>query len=251
MKTPAPPKPPILETVAIPAAGVQSNDSALYRSYLENGRGDLHKWHHCFDIYERHLARFRDRPIVFLEIGLGQGGSLRMWRNYFGPQATIVGVDVRPECRAFEAERTHVRIGDQADATFLLELAAEFGPFDAIVEDGGHYTSQQIETFTWLYPEMTPQGVYLCEDTHTNYWTKYIDRSDRLTFLDFAKALTDRLNECHFEAHAFERFHTAPADRRGALTVSRFAATTHSVAFYDSVVVFERRPKSEPLAEYR
>jgi SAM-dependent methyltransferase len=251
MPSPTSPRHLIFEPVELPLSGLQSDDSALYQLFLNSGRNDLHKWHHYFDIYERHLRRFRDRPMVFLEIGLGGGGSLRMWREYFGPQATIVGVDIRPECQRFEAERTHVRIGDQGDALFLLELAREFGPFDAIVEDGGHHTRQQIESFAWLYGEMTPRGVYLCEDTHTNYWAPFIDRNDGLTFLEFAKSLTDRLNEGHLDQRSLERFHTPPGRRAGRLAVSKFAATTYSVTFYDSIVAFERRPRAEPLCERR
>lgn len=242
---------PLLEPVELPVSGLQSEDSALYRIFLDGGRNDLHKWHHYFDVYDRHLGRFRGQALVFLEIGLGDGGSLRMWREYFGPQAVIVGVDARPECRQFESERTHVRIGDQRDALFLLELARELGPFDAIVEDGGHHTSQQIDSFTWLYREMTPRGVYLCEDTHTNYWAAFADRGDGLTFLELAKSLTDRLNECHHDPRHRERSKTPPERRTGRRSVSRFAATTHSVTFYDSIVVFERRPKAEPFSERR
>ena len=32
--------------------------------------------------------------MTFLEIGVSLGGSLEMWRNYFGPEATIVGLDI-------------------------------------------------------------------------------------------------------------------------------------------------------------
>jgi hypothetical protein len=61
----------------------------------------IHRLRHYFDIYHRHFAGFRGQPLTMIEIGVFNGGSLRMWRDYFGPQATIVGVDINPECKQF------------------------------------------------------------------------------------------------------------------------------------------------------
>jgi hypothetical protein len=76
------------------------------RDYFEHNPGRLmHKWLHYFDIYERHFARFRGREIHMMEIGVYHGGSLQMWKHYFGPKATIYGVDIDPGCRSLEDAR--------------------------------------------------------------------------------------------------------------------------------------------------
>ncbi len=60
--------------------------------YFFNNPGRLiHKWHHYFDIYHRHFARFRGRSPVVVEIGVFHGGSLQMWHHYFGPGTRVVG----------------------------------------------------------------------------------------------------------------------------------------------------------------
>ena len=56
-----------------------------------------------FEIYDRHFSRFRNRDIALLEIGVAGGGSLEIWRRYFGPKARIVGIDINPACTRFEA----------------------------------------------------------------------------------------------------------------------------------------------------
>ena len=61
----------------------------LHRHFLNNGGNTTWKWLHYFDIYERHLHRFRNRKPVMLEIGVFDGGSLRMWRDYFGPDCRM------------------------------------------------------------------------------------------------------------------------------------------------------------------
>ena len=59
-------------------------------TYFRNNQGRLiHKWLHYFDIYDRHLSRFRGQDVHVVEIGVAGGGSLGMWREYFGPSARI------------------------------------------------------------------------------------------------------------------------------------------------------------------
>lgn len=49
-----------------------------------------------FPAYDALLSKFRGKPITFVEIGVLNGGSLFMWRNFFGPAARIIGVDLNP-----------------------------------------------------------------------------------------------------------------------------------------------------------
>jgi hypothetical protein len=69
--------------------------------------------------------------------------------------------------------------------------------------------------------------------------------------VDFAARAARHLSEAQFRRSDPERLGRPPADREGVLEVSLMAATTHSVHFYDSVVVFEKRPKTEPWHEIR
>ena len=52
--------------------------------WFEHTQGrQVHKWMHYFDIYHRHLKRFRGRAVRFVEFGVSLGGSAQMWREYF------------------------------------------------------------------------------------------------------------------------------------------------------------------------
>ena len=53
------------------------------------GRG-VWKWEHYFEIYHRHFSKFINQPVDVLEIGVQSGGSLEMWRAYFGAAAIYV-----------------------------------------------------------------------------------------------------------------------------------------------------------------
>ncbi|MDF1793276.1 MAG: class I SAM-dependent methyltransferase [Thalassobaculaceae bacterium] len=233
---------------------IEQSSGPLYDLFLAGNDGRIHRWHHYFDSYERHLSRYRGRPLRMLEIGVQYGGSIGMWAEYFGDQATLVGVDINPAVSVFDGMRPNIniRVGNQRDTAFLASLEAEFGPFDVIIDDGGHTALQQIETFNFLYPAMTEDGVYVCEDTHTSYWDGFKDGGTDVTFIQYTKKLIDVLHSPYHRENLFlSRYGTAPADREGALQTYRFAAETHAILIYDSMVFFERRPRAEPFHERR
>lgn len=193
----------------------------------------MFKWLHYFDVYHRHLARLRGRDVTFIEIGVFNGGSLPMWREYFGPQARIVGVDINPGCARYAEPGIDIVIGDQGDRGFLRELRDRYPGAAALLDDGGHTMAQQIATFEELYPHLDPDGVYLCEDLHTSYDDQFGGGYRRPgTFIELAKSLVDRLNGAH-----------VGDDGEGP---DAFTVSTDSLHFYDSVLVIERRARQAP-----
>jgi len=224
--------------------------SELKEFFLSRDQGDLYKWHNYFDVYERHLSQFRGKEIVFLEIGVSLGGSLKMWRSYFGDKARIVGIDINDYAKRFEADGFEIFVGDQAKPAFLRSVIGRIGLPDIIIDDGGHTSNQQIVSFQTLYPAMKDDAVYLVEDTHTSFETGYQDRLDGQTFLDFAKNSADKLSWVDFQKN-IERFKTPPEQRTGDLALPYFTRTTFGVSFYNGIVVFERRKMEEPWAERR
>jgi len=94
----------------------------LEKYFKNNTKRIIYKWEHYFNIYERHFSKFRNKEIVVLEIGVDRGGSLQMWKDYFGDKAKIYGVDINPNCKHLEEENVQVFIGDQADRNFLNNI---------------------------------------------------------------------------------------------------------------------------------
>ena len=207
----------------------------MLKEYFENNPGRLiHKWTHYFEIYERHLNRFRGRDINMLEIGVSQGGSLQMWKHYFGDKAKIHGVDVADLCKSLEEERVKIYIGDQGDPAFLRTLKAEIPRVDILLDDGGHRMDQQVTTFRELFDHIADDGVYLCEDLHTSYFPEFGGGLRRPgTFIEFSKQLIDQLNA----------WHTRDAEQH---EVDDFTLSAHSMHFYDSMLVIEKRRMSPP-----
>lgn len=74
----------------------------LERFAAAHGGRCFSKQAHYFEVYDRHFARFRGTDVHVVEIGVGDGGSLQMWRHCFGAGARIFGVDINPHCKEVE-----------------------------------------------------------------------------------------------------------------------------------------------------
>jgi hypothetical protein len=149
-----------------PLPDVDSADGGPLVSYVEahtEGPG-IWKWKHYFEIYERHLDRFRGKPVGVLEIGVLGGGTLRMWRGYLGPDVHVYGIDIDPACKSLERDGVEIAIGDQADRSFWRSFLESSPTIDIVIDDGGHEPHQQAVTLECLLPHMRPGGVYICED---------------------------------------------------------------------------------------
>ena len=214
-------------------------DGTVLREFFERGDHRLiHKWMHFFEIYDRHFTKFRDKPVSILELGVYHGGSLQMWKHYFGAQARIFGVDINPRCMELTEPNITVFIGDQEDRSFLRSLRATLPKLDVIIDDGGHTMGQQITSFEELYGHLNEGGVYLAEDLHTSYMPLYGGGHRRPgSFIEYAKRLIDQLNAWH--------------SSETSLAVDDFTRSAFGMHFYDSVLVIERRAISQPAARMR
>ncbi len=194
------------------------------------------KWVHYFSIYEKWFSPYRGKEIVFVEIGVQNGGSIQMWRDYFGKNAKIVGVDIEAACKQFEDADNNIfiEIGSQDDPEFWHAFKQKYPRVDILLDDGGHMSNQQITTFREMFPHIKDGGLYMCEDCHASYWKPYgggVHKPD--SFIEFTKKLVDELNA----------FHTGDELKPTYNTLNM-----GGIHFYDSIVVVEK--KQIPFAPF-
>lgn len=184
-----------------------------------------HKFLHYFPIYEHLFAGFRGQEFTFVEFGVQGGGSLQMWREYFGPKARIVGVDLNPQAAA-DSPDFDVRIGDQGDQRFLDDLFTDLGQVDVVLDDGGHQSFQQILTVQRALAHARGPLLVAVEDTTTSF---------------------DRVSSLFHRNLSFQRFAQAASDMLTERSLTQSAEPSlldsiWSVEFYNGVVAFRADP---------
>ena len=179
--------------------------------YFQNhkeGHG-IWKWEHYFDIYHRYLAKFVGKKVDVLEIGIYSGGSLEMWRSYFGEKCHIYGVDIEDACSEYENDYVSVFIGDQESPFFWNDFKNKVEGVDVLIDDGGHTAGQQKVTLEQMLQHIRPGGVYICEDIHG-------------TFNEFSAYATGLVNELN------------------NMENTEFQSAIHSIHFYPYMLVIEK-----------
>lgn len=145
-----------------------------------------------FESYDHFFSKYRNQNITFVEIGVLGGGSLFMWRDYFGPEARIIGVDLNPNAKKWEENGFEIYIGSQSDIKFWESFKQEVGLIDVVLDDGGHTYEQQIITTECLLSAMNDGGIIVVEDTHTSYMEGFGPKSK--SFIEYTKKLIDKVN---------------------------------------------------------
>jgi len=156
-----------------------NNLKSLFRHHNVQ-KSDIHG-----DLYDRIFHTMRDKKIVFLEIGVYQGGSMRAWSDYFS-EAAIYGLDNYAAISKDISEeienvgRAVIFKGQQEDEKILKRIIDQVcGIFDVIIDDGGHQSLQIETSFKVLFPFLASDGLYIIEDLHLAPQTiEFIESSD-------------------------------------------------------------------------
>lgn len=148
------------------------------------------RFHHYLDFYQLMLPG-RDFSGRLLEIGVMDGLSMKMWREYY-PDAEIVGIDTK-DMSLFHNSDWQVPESVKlitADGTKAKDMKP-LGMFDIIIDDGSHYWADQQKSFELLYyNQLNKDGIYILEDL----WTSHIDfyANAKLNTIDYLKALNKK-----------------------------------------------------------
>lgn len=149
----------------------------LHNLGLHNGT-DKALYHQYLDFYERLLPK--ESICRLLEIGVDNGYSLKMWRDWLGEGPHVEGWDLNllhvPQCL--------VRQVDQSDRTQMKRALT--GHFDVIVDDGAHLPRTIETSFSFLFPHCS---FYVIEDLHA-WWLGY-QEGEEISTIDLLESLSD------------------------------------------------------------
>lgn len=180
------------------------------------------KYDTYFPVYEALLAKYRGQNITLIEVGIFNGGSLFMWREFLGPEARIIGVDLNPDARVWEKHGFEIYIGDQGNEQFWKDSFSKIGPVDVVIDDGGHTNLQQVVTTHHAISNIRDGGLLIVEDVHTNYFREF-GNPYKYSFLNFAFRIVDGINSRAFALRS---------------SYTRYSSKVYSISFFESIVAF-------------
>jgi hypothetical protein len=195
-----------------------------------------------FPAYVEMFGHLVNKKCVFIETGILDGGSLFMWRHWLGPEARIIGIDLNPEATKWRGSGFEIFIGDQGDPEFWKTTLREIGSFDALLDDGGHQSFQQIVTAIEAIKWASNDCIIAVEDTFTSFMNDFSAHGS-FSFLEYAKDATDILIGRSSEIYA-SRFPT----KLNTEAINEFK-NVYSIQFYSGIVAFHLNQKYSQTPE--
>lgn len=125
-----------------------------------------HGYHRFYDYF---LIPFKHKHFNFFEIGVDAGRSLNTWNDFF-TNAKIYGMDINLE---YEHKKGTIFKGDQSKKKDLQKIVKTIKTSEFIIDDGSHKPEHQLSTFNFLFDKLLDfGGIYIIEDIETSYWKK-------------------------------------------------------------------------------
>uniref|UniRef100_A0A6C0F7Q3 Class I SAM-dependent methyltransferase n=1 Tax=viral metagenome TaxID=1070528 RepID=A0A6C0F7Q3_9ZZZZ len=155
--------------------------------------------HKYIKYYEKIFEPIKDLSMNILEIGVREGYSHLLWKEYF-KNSKIYGIDNYSDPVFKKNIKTYdhlkdiiIFIGNQEDENFLNNNI-NFN-LDILIDDGGHEMEQQQSSLKYLFKKITSQGYYIIEDLHTSINPKNISKYGKFTTLNFLKNIMKLTDE--------------------------------------------------------
>lgn len=213
------------------AINAGSDKSSLYHNYTK--------------VYGNYFADLKHQPIVFLEIGIDQGASVKIWESFF-KNAEFHFIDNNQAAIQYHSTYSHYHILDQANVEALTNFANGIGKtFDVIIDDGSHMVNHQLISFDTLFPYLSPGGIYIIEDLNTSYWKPYggdgtlkEPKAGPQTTIGFLKGLVDDVNRSGAMTGCADIRKTPKSIHE---KLSCYQKEIEFIHFYNSICVIKKR----------
>lgn len=143
-----------------------SAESSLHSLGLNTDKSWAHQYLH---VYQALFEPIRTHVTVVLELGIWQGNSLRMWRDYF-TNATIYGVDITDYTTDNISDEERIVVAFRDGYTEEAVVALGNLRFDVIVDDGPHSLESQQFCASHYSKLLSQQGILIIEDIPDPEW---------------------------------------------------------------------------------
>ena len=142
---------------------------------VDNKTTDKNTLHSYLELYQNLLESKKLSAKHVLEIGIYNGGSIKLWSDFF-TNATVYGMDLENGHRIksdIVGKRNIVLLTSMnaySDDIFSKEILGRNIKFDFMLDDGPH-TYESMVSFIRLYSQvMTDDGILIIEDVQNIDW---------------------------------------------------------------------------------
>lgn len=141
---------------------------------VDNSRTDKNTTHSYLELYEKLFEHKKETAQRVLEVGVQNGGSIKLWHDYF-VNAQVYGVDIISYDSMWEENKYKDRITlfpstNAYDPNFVTKQLVSRGKFDMVLDDGPH-TLDSLIAFIQLYtPLLADDGILVIEDVQSWDW---------------------------------------------------------------------------------
>jgi hypothetical protein len=172
----------------------------LLETYLftknDSDKESYHKY--ITNFYNDKFAKYKNKNLNILEIGVLYGSSLKLWEDYF-PNAKIFGVDIQNAVKYNYSERVKILIDNAYSDSFLTKIK-NFGiKFDIIIEDGPHTLETQsffLEKFEEILKEK--DSLMILEDVYPHQFETLKNRFQDFNIIDLRPIIQGENNSVIF-----------------------------------------------------
>ena len=174
---------------------------------VDNNRTDKNTTHSYLELYEKLLSSKKETAKNVLEVGVYNGGSIKLWHDYF-KQATVYGLDIKKIKDMWDEIKNKKRIVlgcfDAYNENFFYnQLANKNIKFDFMLDDGPH-TLESMKQFIKLYSQiMTDDGILIIEDVPEWEWIEILKNEVPDYLKSFVDAYDLRPNKDRYDDIVF------------------------------------------------
>lgn len=148
-------------------------------------------------VYEKIFKPIQKDTNIFVEIGVGNGNSLKIWKKYFNCER-VIGIDNDETILKSKIDGCELLKCDQSIESDLIETSNNINNANIILDDGSHKMYDQQKTFAIFFKALAPGGIYIIENIQTSLECKMPSKSifgwgdpNKTTTLDMLKGFSE------------------------------------------------------------
>ena len=145
---------------------------------VDNSRTDKNTDHSYLELYQSLLVSKKTSATNILEIGIYNGGSIKLWYDFF-TNATIYALDIMQLDNVWNElkDNNRIKLHTSIDAYNLENFNAIFSKeikFDMVLDDGPHSLESMMQFIRLYSTLLKDDGILIIEDVQDWDWIELL-----------------------------------------------------------------------------